>query len=112
MLPDGEGLDLGTKVATWIKDTLLDPAYEFITSFGENGQWWVEVIILAVAAILLVCGLIFLVVKSWKLLLVLFVLAGIGLIVYFVVIKKPEEVPTEATIASFKTAFTALKAFL
>ena len=43
------------------------------------------------------------------LLLVLFVLAGIGLVVYYVVIKK-DEVPTEATISSFKTAFTLIKA--
>ena len=102
-------LELGGKVSAWIKDTLIDPAYNFFNDIGENGQWWLQVIILAVAAILLICGLIFLLVKSWKVLLVLFVLAGIGLVVYYVVIKK-DEVPTEATISSFKTAFTLIKA--
>ena len=105
-------LNFGEKITTWIKDTLIDPAYNFLNELGENGQWWLQVIILAVAAILLVSGLIFLVVKSWKLLLVLFVLAGIGLIVYYVVIKKDDVPATEATISSFKTTFTLLKAFL
>ena len=104
-------LNFGEKITAWIKDTLLDPAYNFLNELGENGQRWLQVVILAVAAILLVSGLIFLVVKSWKLLLVLFVLAGIGLIVYYVVIKKDVPV-TEATISSFKTTFTLLKAFL
>lgn len=103
-------LNFGEKITAWIKDTLIDPAYNFLNELGENGQWWLQVIILAVAAILLVSGLIFLVVKSWKLLLVLFVLAGIGLIVYYVVIKKDEVPVTEATISSFKTTFTLLKA--
>lgn len=106
-----DDLNLGQKISAWIKDVIVDPAYNFINELGNNGQWWLEVIILAVAAILLVCGLIFLIVKSWKILLVLFVLAGIGLIVYYAFIKK-EEVPTEATISSIKTTFTLLKAFL
>lgn len=104
-------LNFGQKIASWIKDTLIDPAYNFINELGENGQWWLQIIILAVAVILLVSGLIFLIVKSWKLLLVLFVLAGIGLIVYYVVIKK-DLIPTEAASSSVKTAFTLLKAFL
>ncbi len=105
-----EGLNLGQKISTWIQETIIDPGYNFIHELGENGQWWLQLIILAVAAILLVSGLIFLIVKSWKLLLVLFVLAGIGLIVYYVVIKKDEVPVTEATISSFKTTFTLLKA--
>lgn len=105
-------IDFGTKIAQWLKETLIDPLYNFITSFGDNGQWWMEIIILAIAAILLVCGLIFLIVKSWKILLVLFVLAGIGLIVYFVVIKKDIVPETESIASSFRTANSLLKAFL
>lgn len=49
--------------------------------------WWLQIIILLVLVVVVVMGIIRLIVKSWKLLLVLAILLAIGVAVYFIFIR-------------------------
>ncbi|MCR5741092.1 MAG: hypothetical protein K6G38_01335 [Gammaproteobacteria bacterium] len=53
----------------------------------DGDMWWLAAIIVVVAAILIIIGFIRLLVKSWKVVLVLAIIGGIGFAVYWFVLK-------------------------
>ena len=78
-----------------------------LQNFASGDMWWLCLIIFVVAAILMIIGLIRLFVKSWKLFLVLIILAAIGLVVWYFIAgpgKKPVE--TESILLPIKLART------
>ena len=80
---------------------------ELVKNFASGSMWWLCLIIFVVAAILMIIGLIRLFVKSWKLFLVLIILAAIGLVVWYFIAgpgKKPAE--TESILLPIKLART------
>lgn len=71
-----------------IKQYFLDFAEKamlMLQQLLQGDMWWVVAIVAVAAVILLIIGLITLIVKSWKVLLVLAILGGIGFAVYYFV---------------------------
>ena len=78
---------------------------EKVKEFASGSMWWLALIIFIVAAILMLVGLIRFIVKSWKLFLVLIILAAIGITVWYFVAgpgKKPAS--TESILLPIKFA--------
>ncbi len=75
--------------------------------------WFLQALIVAFLALVIVCGLIFLVTKLWKVLIVIAVLGVVAFLVYNFLIKDKlgGEVPTDS-IATANVAFDILKAYL
>lgn len=86
-------------------------AFNFVYNLATGEKWWLALIILVVAALLVIIGLIALIAKTWKVLLVLVVLGGIGFAVYYFVIrgKAPQTTVTPEVVNSF---FGIAKAYL
>ena len=79
----------------------------------RNLVWWLKALILIFLVILLVLGIIRFIAKSWKLLLILVVLIGIGLVVYFIFIKGKSSAATPESVFGFsKTLTQTLTIFL
>ncbi len=77
-----------------IFDQISEKITEFINKYVDLAvdglkslPWWLQLIILLALVIVVVLGVIRLIVKSWKLLLVLAILLAIGVAVYFIFIK-------------------------
>lgn len=83
-----------------IKQYFLDFAQKAVQALQhilEGDMWWIVVIIAVVAAILLIIGLITLIVKGWKVILVLAILGGIGFAVYYFVWGPGKKAPAETS---------------
>lgn len=69
-----------------IKQYFLDfaqKAMQALQGLMEGDMWWVVAVAAVVVAILLIIGLITLIVKGWKVILVLAILGGIGFAAYY-----------------------------
>jgi len=83
----------------------MNVGIEWFKNLASGSQWWIALIALVVAAILLIIGFIRLIAKTWKVLLVLVILGGIGFAVYyFVVLKGKGSVTTTTVPAAIKLA--------
>ena len=97
-----------------IKQYFLDfaeKAMQALQGLLSGDMWWLVAVIAAVAVILLIIGLITLIVKSWKVILVLAILGGIGFAVYYFVWgpgKKDGDATT--TVETIRVYFNILKA--
>ncbi len=76
---------------------IVEKAYNFLSSL----EWWIQAIIIVIAALFIVMGVIYFIVKSWKFLMVLVVLGGIGFLVYYFFIKKDSNPAPVETITQF-----------
>ena len=92
-----------------IADTIsgwITTGLNYVTAFMLSLPWWVSALIVLGVAILLIIGLIYLFVKTWKVLLVLAILGGIGYLVYYLVVKDGGSATT--TVASIANVLGAL----
>ena len=80
---------------------------EWLKNFASGSMWWAAMLIFLFAAILMLIGLIRLIVKSWKLFLVLIILAAIGFVVYWFVWGPGKKTPSTTTEA--EAIITSLK---
>ena len=90
---------------------IISKAYYFVVELINGKFWWIALLGLLLVAFLLIAGLVWLISKSWKALLVLLVLGLIGVAVwYFAFYKKqnPTETTTTETILSFLYIFKTL----
>jgi len=69
-------------IAQRVKDLISKYVIIPVVTFMENAQWWLELIIVLAVLVLLIFGIIGLIKATWKFLLVVAVLAGIGVAVW------------------------------
>lgn len=107
------------KVITFLK-TIIDKAYSFLNGLFDKNLWWLVLIILLAAAILVLIGIILIFKKTWKVLLVLVILGGVGFLVYYFMFgpgkgtigggaTSTEEVTTVAPSEAIRLALSFLK---
>ena len=72
--------EIGDAITNFVKN-----ACDVVVNGLCNLPWWAQLLILIAVAIIVIAGIIALIVKSWKFLLVLIVLGGIGVAVYFII---------------------------
>ena len=98
-----------------IAELISEKATEFINKYVDFAvdafksiPWWLQAIILLFVIILLVLGIIRFIAKSWKLLLVLVVLAAIAFAVYFIFIRGKNTQAVETVFGVSKTLLNFL----
>jgi uncharacterized membrane protein len=80
---------------------LVEKIHNFIINMLSSNLWWLCVIIALLAVILVIVGLVTLIIKSWKALIVIAVLGIAGFLVYYFVIKNGGTSTAEMWIRTF-----------
>jgi len=83
-----------------IKDYIVNfiqKGLEWINNALAGDMWWLIVVIAAAFAILAIIGLIYMIAKTWKELIVLAILGAIGFAVYYFVWGPGKKAPAETS---------------
>ena len=95
-----------------IKDYIVNfiqKGLEWINNALAGDMWWLIVVIAAAFAILAIIGLIYMIAKTWKVLIVLAILGAIGFAVYYFV-WGPGKNPATTTVETIRVYFNFFKA--